>query len=147
MPPRSDEPRRDATGSRRGSSRANGGRGTERSAEPGVGGISDARAYTPRGRTIREGAARADRDERVARPEQRRTPRSTRSGDPFRPALQVLDGGRTGATRAGRRDAAGGRSGVVRTVSPRAPFDDEPPAAPRRRPAPRTTRRPDRTAG
>ncbi|SCG41818.1 peptidoglycan synthetase FtsI [Micromonospora echinaurantiaca] len=149
MPPRSDEPRRDATGSRRGSSRGSGGRGTDRTAEPGVGGISDARAYTPRGRTIREGAARADREERAGRPEQRRTPRSTRSGDPFRPALQVLDGGRTGATRAGRRDAAGGRSGVVRTVTPRAPRaprDDEPPAPPRRRTPPRTPRRPDRSA-
>ncbi|MEU2190012.1 penicillin-binding protein 2, partial [Micromonospora sediminicola] len=87
MPPRSEEPRRDATGSRRGSSR-----GAE-PREPGVGGISDARAYTPRGRTIREGGA-----------EQRRTPRSSRSGDPFRPALQVLDGGRAG--RAGRREPA-----------------------------------------
>ncbi|MEU4782784.1 hypothetical protein, partial [Micromonospora sp. NPDC023633] len=49
MPPRSEEPRRDATGSRRGSSRNAGGRGGEpRSGEPGVGGISDARAYTPR---------------------------------------------------------------------------------------------------
>ncbi|MFI7220935.1 peptidoglycan D,D-transpeptidase FtsI family protein [Micromonospora maritima] len=137
MPPRSEEPRRDATGSRRGSSR-----GAE-PREPGVGGISDARAYTPRGRTIREGGA-----------EQRRTPRSSRSGDPFRPALQVLDGGRAGRAgrrepaptgepaRAGRRATApGGRAGVVRTVadrSPREPFDDEdegPP--PRRRPGPR----------
>ncbi|MET7969623.1 penicillin-binding protein 2, partial [Micromonospora sp. NPDC005305] len=129
MPPRSDEPRRDATGSRRGSSR-----GAEHR-EPGVGGISDARAYTPRGRTIREGggAARAG-----GGAEQRRTPRSSRSGDPFRPALQVLDGGRTGATRAGRRETAGGgRTGVVRTVSARParePFDDDEPAPPRRRP-------------
>ncbi|MFI7074080.1 peptidoglycan D,D-transpeptidase FtsI family protein [Micromonospora sediminicola] len=144
MPPRSEEPRRDATGSRRGSSR-----GAE-PREPGVGGISDARAYTPRGRTIREGGA-----------EQRRIPRSSRSGDPFRPALQVLDGGRAG--RAGRREPApageparagrrtttsGGRAGVVRTVadrSAREPFDEEdegPP--PRRRPGPRrpTARRP-----
>ncbi|PWU50466.1 hypothetical protein DLE60_32850, partial [Micromonospora globispora] len=58
MPPRSEEPRRDPTGSRRGSSR--GARGTDpRSGEPGVGGISDARAYTPRGRTIREGGGAA----------------------------------------------------------------------------------------
>ncbi|MCW3817353.1 penicillin-binding protein 2 [Micromonospora sp. DR5-3] len=144
MSPRSEEPRRDATGSRRGSSR--GGRGADpRSGEPGVGGISDARAYTPRGRTIREGggAARAG-----GGAEQRRTPRSSRSGDPFRPALQVLDGGRTGATRAGRRPtAAGGRAGVVRTVSARPvrePFDDDELPAPRRR---RTTpRRPARPA-
>ncbi|NES37886.1 penicillin-binding protein 2, partial [Micromonospora sp. PPF5-17] len=80
MPPRSEDPRRDATGSRRGSSRG----GEPR--EPGVGGISDARAYTPRGRTIREGggAARAGGGGGA---EQRRTPRSNRSGDPFRPAL------------------------------------------------------------
>ncbi|MGC4900796.1 peptidoglycan D,D-transpeptidase FtsI family protein [Micromonospora echinospora] len=131
MPPRSEDPRRDATGSRRGSSRGSEPR------EPGLGGISDARAYTPRGRTVREGGGA----------EQRRTPRSTRSGDPFRPALQVLDGGRTG--RGGQRDtagdggrsgrratAAGGRAGVVRTVSPRPvrePFDEEEDAPPPRR--------------
>ncbi|MFJ8578681.1 peptidoglycan D,D-transpeptidase FtsI family protein [Micromonospora sp. NPDC093277] len=139
MPPRSEDPRRDATGSRRGSSR--GGRGADpRSGEPGVGGISDARAYTPRGRTIREGGGTA----RTGGAEQRRTPRVGRSGDPFRPALQVLDGGRAGATRTGRREApAGGRSGVVRTVSARPvrePFDDDEP--PRRRPGPRRPERP-----
>ncbi|SBT44705.1 peptidoglycan D,D-transpeptidase FtsI family protein [Micromonospora auratinigra] len=141
MPPRSEEPRRDATGSRRGSSR-----GAE-PREPGVGGISDARAYTPRGRTIREGGAAARTGGGA---EQRRTPRSSRSGDPFRPALQVLDGGRAGATRAGRRETApGGRAGVVRTVSARPvrePFDDEDEAPPpRRRPGPRRPARP--TAG
>ncbi|WP_327029129.1 penicillin-binding protein 2 [Micromonospora sp. NBC_01740] len=148
MPPRSEEPRRDATGSRRGSSRNGGGRGGEpRSGEPGVGGISDARAYTPRGRTVREQRAggRAERDADAGPAEQRRTPRSTRSGDPFRPALQVLDGGRAGAGRAGRREAAG-RSGVVRTVTPRTPRHDDEPAAPRRRAAPRPARRPDRPA-
>ncbi|MFU8872545.1 peptidoglycan D,D-transpeptidase FtsI family protein [Micromonospora sp. SL4-19] len=143
MSPRSEEPRRDATGSRRGSSR--GGRGADsRSGEPGIGGISDARAYTPRGRTIREGGGAA-RTGAGGGAEQRRTPRSSRSGDPFRPALQVLDGGRAGTTRAGRREtAAGGRGGVVRTVSARPvrePFDDDEP--PRRRPGPR---RPDRPA-
>ncbi|TDB72102.1 penicillin-binding protein 2, partial [Micromonospora sp. KC723] len=142
MPPRSDDPRRDATtGSRRGSSRGAAGRG----GEPGGGGISDARAYTPRGRTIREsdeaGAERAG---------QRRTPRASRSGDPFRPALQVLDGGRAGAVRAGRRDATpAGRGGVVRTVQARPARRDDgeeelPP--PRRRPG-RAPRRPDRPAG
>ncbi|WP_446216060.1 peptidoglycan D,D-transpeptidase FtsI family protein [Micromonospora sp. IBHARD004] len=145
MPPRSEEPRRDPTGSRRGSSR--GGRGADpRSGEPGVGGISDARAYTPRGRTIREGGGAA-RSAPTGGAEQRRTPRSSRSGDPFRPALQVLDGGRAGAGRTGRREtAAGGRAGVVRTVSPRPtrePFDDDEAPAPRRRPGPR---RPDRPA-
>ncbi|MGW4502916.1 peptidoglycan D,D-transpeptidase FtsI family protein, partial [Micromonospora sp. NPDC004336] len=147
MPPRSEEPRRDATGSRRGSSRDVGARGAaRRSGEPGAGGISDARAYTPRGRTVREQrtGGRAERDDDAGRAEQRRTPRSTRSGDPFRPALQVLDGGRAGAGRTGRREPAG-RSGVVRTVTPRAPreprHDDEPPAPRRRAP-----RRPDRPA-
>ncbi|MFR9777689.1 peptidoglycan D,D-transpeptidase FtsI family protein [Micromonospora sp. MS34] len=139
MPPRSEDPRRDATGSRRGSSRG----GEPR--EPGVGGISDARAYTPRGRTIREGGGAA-RTGVGGGAEQRRTPRSSRSGDPFRPALQVLDGGRVGPTRAGRRETApGGRTGVVRTVSTRParePFDDDEPPPPRRRPGPRRPQRP-----
>ncbi|MFE9690034.1 peptidoglycan D,D-transpeptidase FtsI family protein [Micromonospora sp. NPDC005806] len=142
MPPRSEEPRRDAMGSRRGSSR--GGRDADpRSGEPGVGGISDARAYTPRGRTIREGGGAA-RTGAGGGAEQRRTPRSNRSGDPFRPALQVLDGGRAGATRAGRRETAGGgRTGVVRTVARpvREPFDDDE-VPPRRRPGPRRPERP-----
>ncbi|MEV0940667.1 penicillin-binding transpeptidase domain-containing protein [Micromonospora wenchangensis] len=177
MPPRSDDPRRDPTGSRRGSVRggaARGGgprtpeprtpeprtpeqrggeppaagpragepRGQGRAGEPrtgqprtgDVGGISDARAYTPRGRTIRESSE--------DRGGQRRTPRAGRSGDPFRPALQVLDGGRAAANRAGRREASPtGRTGVIRTVPPRAvPDDDEfaEPTTPRRRPGRRT---------
>ncbi|MGW3614956.1 hypothetical protein ACWD6N_35030, partial [Micromonospora sp. NPDC005163] len=119
MPPRSDEPRRDPKGSRRGSSPDAGPRdGEPRASEPGMGGISGARAYTPRGRTIREERGTPPRSGGA---EQRRTPRSTRSGDPFRPALQVLDGGRA-AARSGRRDApAAGRGGVVRTVAPRTP--------------------------
>jgi cell division protein FtsI (penicillin-binding protein 3) len=61
--------------------------------------------------------------------------------------LQVLDGGRAGATRAARREAApAGRPTVVRTVAARpnraAPGDDPPPP-PRRRSGPR---RPDRPA-
>ncbi|SCG59268.1 penicillin-binding protein 2 [Micromonospora zamorensis] len=145
MPPRSDEPRRDPTGARRGSSRDAGPvDGESRTGEPGIGGISGARAYTPRGRTVREERGTPARSGGA---EQRRTPRSTRSGDPFRPALQVLDGGRA-AARAGRRDApAAGRGGVVRTVSPRtprAPGVDEPP--PRRRTTPRAPRRTDRPA-
>ncbi|MGW4467944.1 hypothetical protein ACWEFB_37760, partial [Micromonospora sp. NPDC004704] len=134
MSPRSDEPRRDGSASRRGSSQAGSerdtgarganrdatGRGTNRDAagrgaargaapegEQGLGGISGARAYTPRGRTLRDA------------PELRRTPRSTRSADPFRPALQVLDGGRTGGGRT-RRDApeptAGRGAGTGRPV-------------------------------
>ncbi|WP_433529176.1 peptidoglycan D,D-transpeptidase FtsI family protein [Micromonospora sp. CA-263727] len=147
MPPRSEEPRRDATGSRRGSSRGTGDvppRGGDRGAEPGIGGISDARAYTPRGRTIREGAAPAA----AGRAEQRRTPRSSRSQDPFRPALQVLDGGRSAATRAGnrqggqpRRDGGTGRATVVRTVTERDPRDERAPSPPRRRAAGREPRR------
>ncbi|MFG1950905.1 peptidoglycan D,D-transpeptidase FtsI family protein [Micromonospora sp. NPDC048830] len=145
MPPRSEEPRRDAnTGSRRGSSRA-AGRGEPHSGEPGVGGISGARAYTPRGRTIREQGAAGRSGSGAA--EQRRTPRSSRSGDPFRPALQVLDGGRAGTARAGRRGTApGGRSGVVRTIQPRPggawTDEDDEPAPPRRRPGPRRADRP-----
>ncbi|MGC5018107.1 peptidoglycan D,D-transpeptidase FtsI family protein [Micromonospora sp. DT47] len=147
MPPRSDDPRRDATGSRRGPVRGAGRSAEPRTGEPGVGGISDARAYTPRGRTIRESS-----EERAAA---RRNPRENRSGDPFRPALQVLDGGRAGTGRSGRREAAAaGRAGVIRTVAPRPPrptralpddHDDLP--APRRRPGGRAPRRPDRPAG
>ncbi|MFC5922565.1 peptidoglycan D,D-transpeptidase FtsI family protein [Micromonospora vulcania] len=145
MPRRSDEPRRDPTGTRRGSSRDTGAtEGESRADEAGIGGISGARAYTPRGRTVREERGTPPRSVGA---EQRRTPRSTRSGDPFRPALQVLDGGRA-AARSGRRDApAAGRGGVVRTVAPRAPRDpggDEPP--PRRRTTPRAPRRADRPA-
>ncbi len=115
-----------------------------------MGGISDARAYTPRGRTIREERGTVGRPT-AGGAEQRRTPRSTRAGDPFRPALQVLDGGRAGGARAGRRETApAGRSAVVRTVAARpsrGPFDDDDvdaPPPPRRRTGPR---RPDRPAG
>jgi cell division protein FtsI (penicillin-binding protein 3) len=58
-------------------------------ADRGRGGIGAARAYTPRGRTM------AERDQRT------RSPRAGRTTDPFRPALQVLDGGRP-AQRRGR---------------------------------------------
>ncbi|MET7949657.1 penicillin-binding protein 2 [Micromonospora sp. NPDC005324] len=146
LPPRPPARRRDPTGSRRGSARDAGpADGEPRTGEPGIGGISGARAYTPRGRTVREERGTPARGQGA---EQRRTPRSTRSGDPFRPALQVLDGGRA-AARVGRRDApAAGRGGVVRTVAPRtprAPGGDEPP--PRRRTTtPRAPRRADRPA-
>ncbi|MDW5323085.1 penicillin-binding protein 2 [Plantactinospora sp. KLBMP9567] len=125
MTPRSDEPRRDASVSRRGSSRA--GRDTERGAESGgrsgsgLGGISDARAYTPRGRTVRDspelrrtpGVAGGSGDPGGR---SRRTPRTERSADPFRPALQVLDGGRAGAARTARRTVP---TGAGRTITPR----------------------------
>ena len=83
MPPRADDtpPRRGAQ-PRRGTSRDLPADGAE-SGTPGrgFGGIGDARAYTPRGRTV------AERDQRT------RSPRAGRTTDPFRPALQVLDGG------------------------------------------------------
>ncbi|MEH1011536.1 penicillin-binding protein 2 [Micromonospora sp. CPCC 206060] len=129
MPPRSDEPRRDPPGARRGSAR--GGSGAQ-PGEPGLGGISEARAYTPRGRTVRESA------------EQRRTPRSSRSGDPFRPALQVLDGGREVPVRTTRRSAPAAGAKTVRTVPARTGRDDEPP--PRRRTTPAAGRRTGRPA-
>src|SRR5438477_7640018 len=44
------------------------------------GGLSEARRYTPRGRTVREG--------------------DSHRGDPFRPALEVLEGGRRAGGRA-----------------------------------------------
>ncbi|MDM4719983.1 penicillin-binding protein 2 [Micromonospora sp. WMMA1363] len=135
MPPRSDDPRRDATGSRRGPSRAEG-TADPRPGEPGGGGISGARAYTPRGRTI--GQDRLD-DARAARAEQRRVSRGSRSGDPFRPALQVLDGGRAGAARAARREPPSRRSGVVRNVPERGAREEPPP---RRRPARRPPKPP-----
>ncbi|MFE9183561.1 penicillin-binding protein 2 [Micromonospora harpali] len=149
MPPRAEEPRRDPSGSRRGSSRATGGRGEPRTGEPGVQGISDARAYTPRGRTVREERQAAGRPT-AGGAEQRRTPRGGRAGgDPFRPALQVLDGGRAGGGRAGRREPVpAARAAVVRTVPTRArpDDDDDAPRPPRRRPAGRGPRRPARPA-
>jgi len=87
MSPRADDtpPRRGAS-SRRGTSRdlpVDGAEedGDESTRSRGFGGIGDARAYTPRGRTM------AERDQRT------RSPRAGRTTDPFRPALQVLDGG------------------------------------------------------
>jgi cell division protein FtsI (penicillin-binding protein 3) len=142
--PRSDEPRRDTSMSRRGASRAGGGRdtggrGAARTDAPGdgseIGGISDARAYTPRGRTVREAAESAPtrRGGGGESGGSRRTPRSTRSGDPFRPALQVLDGGRTNERTAARGGVRA--TGAGRTVVSRSPggADVAKPAGPRRR--------------
>ncbi|MEO3747358.1 penicillin-binding protein 2 [Plantactinospora sp. B5E13] len=154
MASRSDDPRRDTSVSRRGASRTGDGRRAgadgrdsgDGSGRDGAGfaGISDARAYTPRGRTVRDNPELSRRyrggpDDPVevtgrrgaADPGRgRRTPRSSRSGDPFRPALQVLDGGRAG-TRTVRRAASGtGRTVTARPVR----GDTEPPAAPARRP-------------
>ncbi|XVU27393.1 penicillin-binding transpeptidase domain-containing protein [Actinoplanes sp. CA-054009] len=84
MSPRADDtpPRRGAQ-PRRGTSRDLPEEGEDTGGKSrGFGGIGDARAYTPRGRTM------AERDQRT------RSPRAGRNSDPFRPALQVLDGGR-----------------------------------------------------
>ena len=147
--------------SRRGSSRAGtdrepDDRGSPRGGRPGteagLGGISDARAYTPRGRTVRDAPELARRsrsggdgagDAASQPPRTPRTPRSSRSADPFRPALQVLDGGRVAKPRTGRRAGPPGAGrepaagGTGRTVTPRpargADVAKQP--APRRRPA------------
>src|SRR3954467_6175351 len=99
MSPRADDTPRRGAQPRRGTSRD---LPVEEAEEKrGFGGIGDARAYTPRGRTL------AERDQRT------RSPRAGRNTDPFRPALQVLDGGRP---QRGRRPAeteppAGGDDG------------------------------------
>ncbi|ROT31221.1 penicillin-binding protein 2 [Micromonospora sp. HM5-17] len=151
MTPRSDEPRRDTSVSRRGASRPGGDRepGAGREAggptgRSGFSGISEARAYTPRGRTVRDAPELSRRYRtplgdpdgavpwgRTAEARVRRTPRTSRSGDPFRPALQVLDGGRVGAARTVHRTAA---SGAGRTLTARPVRDGEmaKPAPPRR---------------
>ncbi|WP_306209822.1 penicillin-binding transpeptidase domain-containing protein [Actinoplanes sp. RD1] len=82
MTPRDDEPPRRGREPRRGASSDEG-----RESGRGFGGIGEARAYTPRGRTVRDG------DQRT------RSPRAGRTNDPFRPALQVLDGGRSARDR------------------------------------------------
>ncbi|MEV6599455.1 penicillin-binding transpeptidase domain-containing protein [Actinoplanes sp. NPDC051346] len=89
MTPPSTLPPRGARAPRRGASSED---QTSGEGEPsrGFGGIGDARAYTPRGRTVREG------DQRT------RSPRAGRNSE-VRPALQVLDGGRPAPER--RRDA------------------------------------------
>ncbi|MFI1988040.1 penicillin-binding transpeptidase domain-containing protein [Actinoplanes sp. NPDC020271] len=82
MSPRADDetPRR-GTPPRRGTSRAVPAEGNDEPERPerrGFSGIGEARAYTPRGRTVAERG---------------RTPRTGRTADPFRPALQVVEGG------------------------------------------------------
>jgi cell division protein FtsI (penicillin-binding protein 3) len=91
MTPRAEEPPRRGLEPRRGASRdlpPAGDRDDDK--RRGFGGIGDARAYTPRGRTV------AERDQRT------RSPRAGRNADPFRPALQVLDGGQPGTRKRGR---------------------------------------------
>ncbi|MBN1172609.1 MAG: penicillin-binding protein 2 [Micromonosporaceae bacterium] len=95
-----------------GSGKAGGGTGAGNGAGPGDelsarrGGLSAARRYTPRGRSVRE-TADPDRSGR---------------GDPFRPALRVVDGGERRAARTARRMPADGgsppRRGAVTTADP-----------------------------
>ncbi|GAB1646015.1 penicillin-binding transpeptidase domain-containing protein [Krasilnikovia sp. MM14-A1259] len=104
MPSRADEPPRRGPQPRRGASRdqpAADGRETE--ADHGFAGIGDARAYTPRGRTVRESDQRS------------RRPRSGRTTDPFRPALQVLDDDQPGPRR--RTDDARGAANGQRPAT------------------------------
>ncbi|MEV6489245.1 penicillin-binding transpeptidase domain-containing protein [Actinoplanes sp. NPDC051633] len=103
MSPRAEEPPRRGQPPRRGASRDV--PPEDEGARRGFGGIGEARAYTPRGRTV------AERDQRT------RSPRAGRTTDPFRPALQVLDGGKPAPPR--KRQPA-----------------EEPEAAPQRTPEP-----------
>ncbi|MEV4637246.1 penicillin-binding transpeptidase domain-containing protein [Actinoplanes sp. NPDC049548] len=89
MTPRSDETPRRGQQPRRGAS-AQDQPVADEERGGGFAGIGAARAYTPRGRTVREG------DQRT------RSPRTGRNVDPLRPSLQVLDGGRP--VRERRRD-------------------------------------------
>ncbi len=127
MPPGNDD-----TPPRRGSQPR---RGTSRDVPPedertgkqsrGFGGIGDARAYTPRGRTV------AERDQRT------RSPRAGRTSDPFRPALQVLDGG---------QPARRGRPTVEPEPQPEPPKKSPAKKAPARaekKPPPPRSRRPE----
>nr|WP_246278546.1 penicillin-binding protein 2 [Phytohabitans rumicis] len=109
--------------------------------------MSDARAYTPRGRTVREG-----------------TPRT---GDPFRPALQVVDGGQgrpkpartvrrrpaveadrgtTGATRERRATTSGVPVPRKRTAPAKSAAAARRSAPPRKKAPPRRPPRPPRLA-
>jgi cell division protein FtsI (penicillin-binding protein 3) len=93
MPPRATDPPRRGPAPRRGASRAVDPAEDDSEATRGFGGIGEARAYTPRGRTVRENGDRG------------RVPRTDRTGDPFRPALQVLDGGQPAPRRRGNDEA------------------------------------------
>jgi cell division protein FtsI (penicillin-binding protein 3) len=139
MTPRADEPPRRGTPSRRGAARD-----LPPEADParskGFGGIGDARAYTPRGRTV------AERDQRT------RSPRAARTTDPFRPALQVLDGGETTGRARGRSTGEPAPAGRVTKST------DGPPPEPagarrgtksagKRAPEPAAVRRPAKSSG
>ncbi|BFU46027.1 penicillin-binding transpeptidase domain-containing protein [Krasilnikovia sp. MM14-A1004] len=144
MPPRADEPPRRGPQPRRGASREQPTDGRE--ADPGFTGIGDARAYTPRGRTVRES------DQRT------RSPRTGRTTDPFRPALQVLDDGQPAPRRRGddgpaRRqrepgdDDAAGRSQHDDDDAGRRPQRGDDAAARRPQRGDGTARRPQRDDG
>jgi cell division protein FtsI (penicillin-binding protein 3) len=146
MSPRDDDTPRRGNQPRRGTSRdlPAGDTGAEETEEKGrgrgFGGIGDARAYTPRGRTM------AERDQRT------RSPRAGRNTDPFRPALQVLDGGRP---QRGRRPTVEPEKPAEAKAATKAPAKEpkreQPPRA--RRPEPderdelRQRRERSRTAG
>jgi cell division protein FtsI (penicillin-binding protein 3) len=114
---RDDRDRRDGTaGSGRGRAGA-GGAGATDAGKSGRSGLSEARRYTPRGRTVRES-----------------------SRDPFRPALEVIDGGR----RAGGRATA-----PTKAAPPKAapePPENPPPKALKSVPEPAERRAPVRKA-
>ena len=100
--------RRSGTGRQPGSvGRAGaGGAGATDTNTGGRGGLSEARRYTPRGRTVRES--------------------DPRRGDPFRPALEVIEGGRR----------AGGRAKAP--AEPTAPTPARKPVKPVKKAAPKT---------
>ncbi|MEU4691211.1 penicillin-binding transpeptidase domain-containing protein [Actinoplanes sp. NPDC023714] len=128
MSPRDDETPRRGTQPRRGSSRDL--PAEEPEENPGRRGrssIGDARAYTPRGRTVAERG---------------RLPRSGRTSDPFRPALQVLDGGETPPRARGRgREQAEKDEAATPATPARRPEKDRERAAPRAKEKERATPR------
>ncbi|MDG4827079.1 penicillin-binding transpeptidase domain-containing protein [Asanoa sp. WMMD1127] len=100
MPPRTPDPRRDPPAARRNPPR--GGRPDDDGPAParsGRGGIFEAQAYTPRGRSVREQA-------------RTRTPRATPEAPAEPPTLRVVDGGRADEPRTTTRPPA------ARTAAP-----------------------------
>ncbi|MEU4161922.1 penicillin-binding transpeptidase domain-containing protein [Actinoplanes sp. NPDC026670] len=127
MSPRADDetPRR-GTSPRRGSSRDLPGEEPEetpRDNRRGRSSIGEARAYTPRGRTVAE-RGRLPRD-------------GGRNADPFRPALQVLDGGESGQRSRSRGRVAEPQPKPREEPKPRKPREEPKPRKPREEPKPR----------
>ncbi|WP_238007718.1 penicillin-binding protein 2 [Dactylosporangium sp. AC04546] len=82
--------------------------------------MSEARRYTPRGRSVRDASVEAGSQHR---------------GDPFRPALEVLQGGRADQPREQpRRTDPQRRAAAARTTEPKAPAERAA-AAPQKAPA------------